>query len=112
MFYGYCCFIGSIRWICRIICFNNQEARELFKPLIDDILSVPGIGGLAFDGFGYQNYSRCYCDHCQRLLAEYRKKHPEMSRDEAEVTFFRDTLVDYINYLADYARSKVVLLHK
>ena len=90
----------------KIICFNNQECRELFKPLIDEIVSVPGIEGLAFDGFGYQNYHSCNCDRCQKLLAEYRKKHPEMSRDEAEVTFFRDTLVDYINHLADHARSK------
>ncbi len=90
----------------RIICFNDLEARELFKPLIDDILTVPGIEGIAFDGFGYQNYRRCHCGHCQGLLAEYVNKHPEMAKNEAEVTFFRDTLVDYINYLADYARSR------
>jgi len=90
----------------KIICFNDREARELFKPLIDQIVSVPGIGGLAFDGFGYQNYRCCYCENCQKLLAEYSKRHPETSKDEAEVVFFRDTLVDYVNYLADYARSK------
>jgi len=90
----------------RIICFSNQEARDLLKPLIDQIVSVPGIEGLAFDGFGYQNYHRCYCDQCQGLLAEYRGAHPQMPEDEAEVAFFRDTLVAYINHLADYARSK------
>jgi hypothetical protein len=90
----------------KIICFNDREARDLFEPMIDAIVSVPGIEGVAFDGFGYQNYHRCNCDHCQKLLAEYREKHPELSKDQAEVTFFRDTLVDYINYLADYARSR------
>jgi len=90
----------------RIICFNDLEARELFKPLIDNIVSVPGIEGIAFDGFGYQNYRRCHCEHCQILLTGYVNKHPKMTKNEAEVTFFRDTLVDYINYLADYARSR------
>ena len=90
----------------KIIYFNNQECRELFKPIIDGVVSVPGIEGVAFDGFGYQNYHSCHCDQCQKLLADYKKQHPEMSGDEAEVTFFRDTLVDYINDLADYARSK------
>lgn len=93
-------------WGSKIICFNDLEARELFKPLIDDIVSVPGIEGLAFDGFGYQNYRSCHCESCQKLLAEYMKKHPEMSKSECETAFFRDKLVDYINYLADYARSK------
>ena len=90
----------------KIICFNDLEARELFKPLIDDIVSVPGIEGMAFDGFGYQNYRRCHCEHCKTLLTEYGARHPEMTKNETEVIFFRDTLVDYINYLADYARSK------
>ncbi len=91
----------------RIICFNDLEARELFKPLIDEIVAVPGIEGIAFDGFGYQNYRRCYCEHCQKLLAEYGNKQPQMAKiEKAEAVFFRDTLVDYINYLADYARSR------
>lgn len=93
-------------WGSKIICFNDLEARELYKPLIDDIVSVPGIGGLAFDGFGYQNYRRCHCDNCKKLLEEYGKKHPEMTKNGKETAFFRDTLVDYVNYLADYARSK------
>jgi len=90
----------------RIICFSSQEARDLFKPVIDDIASVPGLEGLAFDGFGYQNYHSCHCDRCRSLLADYAQAHPELSEDEASVAFFRDTLIDYINYLADYARSR------
>ena len=90
----------------RIICFSDPQARELFKPVIDGIASVPGIEGLAFDGFGYQNYHRCYCERCEKLLAEYKQKHPELKAEEAEVAFFRDSMVDYLNYLADYARSR------
>jgi hypothetical protein len=89
-----------------ILCLNNVEARELFKSQIDEIVSVPGIEGLAFDGFGYQNYRRCYCATCKQLLAEYQKQHPGVLPAQAEVDFFRDTLVNYINYLADYARSR------
>jgi len=87
------------------VCFTSEEAKGLLKGLIDEIAAVPGVG-LGFDGFGYQNYHRCHCDRCEALLQEYMAAHPEMGEDEAKVTFFRDTLVDYINELADYARSK------
>ena len=90
----------------KIICFNNVEGRELFKPIIDKIISVPGIAGIAFDGFGYQNYHSCNCQNCQEKLKEYCKKYPEISKDEATVSFYRNTLVGYINHLANYARSK------
>ena len=88
------------------ICFSSEEARELLKLLIDRIVAVPGLAGLAFDGFGYQNYHRCHCERCQGLLAEYAQAHPDLSEDEAQVAFFRDTLVGSINDLADYARSR------
>lgn len=90
----------------RIICMSSPEARELLQQIIDGIVSVPGIEGLAFDGFGYQNYHCCHCERCQGLLAQFRAAHPNMAEDEAQVTFFRDMLVGYINSLADYARSK------
>lgn len=89
----------------RPICLSSPEARNLLKSLIDDIASVPGVG-LGFDGFGYRNYHRCYCDRCQALLEQYMQEHPDMPEDEATVTFFRDMLVDYIDDLADYARSR------
>lgn len=90
----------------RTLCFSDPDAKALFRPLIDDIVAVPGIAGLAFDGFGYENYHRCYCDRCEKLFQEYRLKHPEQTQSDAEKTFFRDMLVNYINDLADYARSK------
>ena len=90
----------------RIICFTDPDARALFQPVIDEIASVRGLAGLAFDGFGYQNYHDCRCERCQRLLAEYRQAHPELAADAAATAFFRGALVDYINALADYARSR------
>ncbi len=90
----------------RIICFSNEEARELLESQIDAIAAVPGLEGLAFDGFGYQNYQCCHCDRCQAMLAEYAQAHPDLPEDEANVVCFRDALVGYINSLADYARSR------
>jgi len=90
----------------KIICFGSEERKELFKPIIDRIVSVPGIAGIAFDGFGYQNFNGCHCQKCQKALADYCKTTPEMNQKEATVHFYRDTLVHYINDLADYARSK------
>jgi len=90
----------------RIICFSDPDARELLRPIIDAIVAVPGLAGLAFDGFGYQNYHRCHCERCQGLLTEYQKHHPEQPAAQAEVTFFRDMLVGYVDELAEYARSR------
>lgn len=90
----------------RIICMSVPEGRELLQQMIDGIVSVPGLEGMAFDGFGYQNYRCCHCERCQAGLTEFRAAHPNMAEDEAQVTFFRDMLVGYINGLADYARSK------
>jgi hypothetical protein len=90
----------------KIICFSHIEGRELLKSVIDGVISVEGIEGLAFDGFGYQNYHSCHCQKCREKLAEYQKRHPGKSKEKARISFYRGRLVDYINYLANYARSK------
>lgn len=90
----------------RIVCLSSVEARELLEGMIDGIAAVPGLEGLAFDGFGYQNYRRCHCGRCEGLLTAYRAAHPELTPEAAEVAFFREQLVDYINHLADYARAR------
>lgn len=89
-----------------IICLSSPEAQKLFEPVIDGLATVPGLAGVSFDGFGYQNYHRCYCDRCTGLLAAYQQAHPDLPPAEAANTFFRDLLVDYINTLADYVRSR------
>ncbi len=90
----------------RILCFSHREGRALFETIIDRIVTVPGLEGLALDGFGYQNFHACYCAECQKKLAEYRTEHPEMSQEQSRNCFYRDALVGYINHLANYARSK------
>lgn len=90
----------------RIVCFNHPKIAELFKLKIDELAAVSGLEGIAFDGFGYQNYHCCHCETCRKLLAEYRAKHPEMTEKAAETAFSRDVLVNFINSLADYVRSK------
>ena len=90
----------------RIVCHGNREAWELFKPVIDTIAAVPGLGGLALDGFGYQNYHSCHCAACQEQLAEFAANNPELSPEQASEVFFREMLVDSINTLAEYARSR------
>ena len=87
------------------VCLSSPEAKALMEQMIDTIASVPGCG-LGFDGYGYRNYHRCYCERCEGLFAEYMAAHPDVPEEEASVTFFRDMLVEYINDLADYARSK------
>lgn len=89
-----------------IICLSSNEARKMFEPVIDGLATVPGLAGVSFDGFGYQNYQRCYCDRCTRLLAAYQQAHPDLPPAEAATIFFRDLLVNYLNTLADYARSR------
>lgn len=90
----------------KIFCFRNLEGRKLFNPIIDRIISVPGIAGIAFDGFGYQNYHSCQCQKCQKELSEYLKIHPGQAKEKLVINFYRDSLVDYVNHLANYARSK------
>ncbi len=90
----------------RIICPGDPDARELLKGQIHAIAAVPGIRGLAFDGFGYQNYRHCHCERCEGLLTEYRRAHPDLPEQQAEVVFFREMLVDTLNDLAQYARAQ------
>lgn len=88
-----------------IVCPGNLELRKLQKLGLAEKLSTPGLAGIVFDGYGYQNYLRCYCDECEKRFAEFRKTHSDLSVEDAEVGYFRGVLVDWINDLADYVRS-------
>lgn len=89
-----------------IICMSDEDAVALLEQQIDDLAAVPGLEGIALDGFGYQNFRCCYRERCEGLLADYTRANPEMPEEEATQTFFREMLVDYINHLADYARER------
>jgi len=87
-----------------LLCFHDPRVLEAFKQQIDEMLSFPGMKGVAFDYIGYQNYRCCLCPVSQAQFAAYRKKHPELSRELAQKCFSLETLVDFNNKLADYVR--------
>src|SRR5208337_2720697 len=67
--------------------------------------SVEGLRGIAFDFFGYRNYHCCYCPRSMQLFEQYRKRHPELAADKALDAFSLESLVDFNNSLAAYARQ-------
>ena len=88
-----------------LLCFHHLEVKELLKEQIREILSVPGITGVAFDGFGYRNYRCCRCPLSMEL---FRKQAPDLeagSEKQALDKFSLDTLVAFNNDLADFART-------
>ncbi len=88
-----------------IVCPNNPQARRLLKERVAEILSTPGVAGVALDGFGYRNFFRCHCEGCVNGLARFAAERPELQGPEAEVAYFRDVLVGWINELAAHARA-------
>lgn len=88
-----------------INCFHHESVREAVKKRIHDVVMVDGIAGVAFDFFGYDNYRCCRCPHSMKLAKAYHKKHPEMTEQEALDAFSRDSLVNFYNEMADYARA-------
>lgn len=88
-----------------LLCFHNPQIRSFFEEQIRDLLGAAGLRGIAMDFFGYQNYRCCRCRNSLDALEVWRKKHPDVPRDEALNQFSLETLVDFINGLARYARS-------
>jgi len=88
-----------------MLCLHQPKVKEFLKEQIRNILKVPGIKGIAYDGFGYQNYQCCRCPHSMKLFEEYYKKHKDLKRGKALKKFSLETLVAFNNELADYARS-------
>jgi len=88
-----------------LLCFHDPRVIEAFKKQIDEILSVPGVKGVAFDYIGYRNYRCCRCQTSQMQLAAYQEQHPEYSRESALEHFSLETLVDFNNRLSAYVRK-------
>jgi hypothetical protein len=88
-----------------LLCFHDPRVLEALKQQVAEILSVPGVRGVAFDYFGYQNYRCCLCPESQRQLAAYQAQHPELAPEPALERFSLDTLVEFNNRLAAYAYS-------
>ena len=90
----------------KLLCFHDPRVVELCKKQIDEILAFPGVGGVAFDFFGYQNYHCCYCPASLAQLAKFRELHPELSPQQAEQRFSLETLVDFNNQLSAHAHAQ------
>lgn len=89
-----------------IPCFHRSEVLDAIKGEIREMLEkCPALTGVAFDDFGYQNYSNCVCGESLRQLGEFRKKNPGLSEKAAEKEFSLSSLVGCINELANFARS-------
>ena len=88
-----------------INCFHHKSVRDAVKKNIRGVVMVEGITGVAFDFFGYDNYRCCRCPFSVKLAREYHRDHPEMSEQEARDAFSLESLVNFNNEMADYARS-------
>lgn len=91
-----------------LLCFHRPEVVAYRKAQIRKVLEEhPGLAGIAFDFYGYQNYHCCYCP-CSVALFERERaagKYPDMSRNVAWRKFSEDTLIAFYNEMADYVRS-------
>jgi hypothetical protein len=88
-----------------LLCFHHPEVVEAVKGRIREVLQVPGLRGVAFDGIGYQNYRCCRCAESERQLATWQAAHPDLSEEKAREAFSLETLVDFQNDLAAFARG-------
>ena len=88
-----------------MLCFHRPEVVAFFKEEIRAALAVEGLKGIAFDYFGYKNYRCCRCEYSMKLFEEFCKKNPQLSHEAAMDKFSLDTLVEFNNELAEFARS-------
>ena len=88
-----------------MFCFHRPEVVAFLKEEIRDALAVEGLKGIAFDYFGYRNYRCCRCEHSMNMFEAFWKKNPQLPREAALNKFSLDTLVDFNNDLAAFARS-------
>ena len=88
-----------------MLCFHVPEVPAFFKEQVRDILSVPGIKGIAFDFFGYRNYRCCRCARSMAAFEAWHRQNPALSREKTLDQFSLETLVEFTNSLAHYARS-------
>jgi hypothetical protein len=87
-------------------CFHQPAVREATIQALENLVrEIPSLTGIAFDGFGYQNYRNCFCEESLRQQQAYHEKHPKLSLAEAEEGFALDSLVGFINELARKARG-------
>lgn len=90
-----------------LMCFHHPEVRVVFEEQIRDLLQVPGLRGIAMDYFGYRNYRCCRCPTSLKAFEVWHRQHPDLAPEVALDHFSLETLVDFVNGLARYARTEV-----
>ncbi len=86
-----------------LLCFHDPRVTKVLQLQAAEILSVPGVRGVAFDYFGYQNYRCCHCPQSRQQLAVYQTEHPALAPAAALERFSLETLVEFSNRLAAHA---------
>lgn len=90
----------------RLLCFHRPETIAWCRKQIGEMLTAcPDLTGVGLDFFGYQNYRCCLCPRSRELFEKYRSQHPDVPRERALEEFSRDTLVETINGMSQYARG-------
>jgi len=95
------------------ICLNAPSYRQFVKDWVDKVASLgakvvfwdePRIPEIKIEGTDTY-YSSCTCPTCKKLFAErYNREMPEVM-DIDVANFRRDTLVEFHEFIADYAAS-------
>ena len=89
----------------KILCLHHPSTKDALKAVIEKLVKIPGLKGIAFDGVGYQNYNCCYCPSSMTAFKEYYKTRKNIPVQKAFQQFSLKTLVDFNNELSDYARK-------
>ena len=88
-----------------LLCFHDERVLAFFQERVDQLLSIPGLRGIALDYFGYRNYRCCHCPLSTQLAATYAKQHPELTEPQALERFSLDSLVEFNNKLIAHVRK-------
>jgi len=89
----------------KMLCFHKKEAEEFFFEKIKKYAGTQGVKGLCLDYIGYQNYYACFCETSIAVGQEYAKAHPEMAKEQALLKFSEESLINFINRSAAYAKQ-------
>lgn len=89
-----------------ISCFLSDEDQAMAKSRMAAMLEKnPLAEGITFDYIGYANLRSCACDDCRRRLSAWLAEKGLPETEANRNIFFRDSLVNYVNAMVDYAKT-------
>jgi hypothetical protein len=88
-----------------LLCFHDERVPAFFKRQIEQMLSFPGVAGVALDFIGYRNYRCCHCPRSQELADAFARAHPQLSSEQALEAFSLQSLVAFSNELTAHVRA-------